>query len=120
VSEDVTRTVVRRHLAAWQRGDVPTLLADYTDDIVMMSAAAGALVGKDAIAAMYGQVFEHMFRPDDTKLTVTAEIYSGDHALVHWTAVTSTVRTIGGFDTFVMRDGKIAAQAGGAEIVLLD
>lgn len=117
MSEDVTRAVVRRHLDAWQRGDVPGLQADYADDAVMLSAMAGVLVGKGAIAAMYAPVFESLFPPADTTLEVTAEVIAGDHALVHWTAATSKVRTIGGFDSFLLRDGKIVAQSGGCEIV---
>lgn len=120
MSEDVTRTVVRRHLDAWKRGDVPALLDDYADDAVMLSAMAGVMSGKDAIGAMYGPVFDGLFPPADTMIEVTAEVIAGDHALVHWTATTSKVRTIGGFDTFVLRDGKIAAQSGGCEIVAID
>jgi uncharacterized protein (TIGR02246 family) len=117
MGEDLTRTVVRRHLEAWKRGDVPALLDDYADDAVMLSSQAGVLSGRGAIAAMYGPVFEGLFPPADTDLEVTAEIVVGDHALVHWTAKTSTIRTIGGFDAFTLRDGKIVAQSGGCEIV---
>lgn len=117
MSDDVTRTVVRRHLEAWRHGDVPALLADYAEDAVMLSAMAGAITGKAAIAAMYAPVFEGLFPPADTKLEVTAEIIAGDHALVHWTATTSAVRTVGGFDSFLLSDGRIVAQSGGCEIV---
>jgi len=116
MSEDTTRDVVRRHLDAWKRGDIPALLADYTDDIVMLSGAVGAITGKDAIAAMYAQVFDSMFRPEDTTLEVTAEVYTADFALVNWTAKSSAIHAVGGFDTFVMRGDKICRQAGGAEM----
>jgi uncharacterized protein (TIGR02246 family) len=120
MTEDVTRTVVHRHIEAWRRGDVAGLLADYAEDAVMLSAAAGALSGKDAIAAMYAPVFEGLFPPADTVLELTAEVFAADFALVHWTATTSKVRTVGGFDTFLVRDGKIVAQSGGCEIVPRD
>ncbi len=120
MSEEETRIVIRRHMEAWRRGDVPALLADYADDAVMMSAAVGALVGKPAIAAMYEQVFETLFRPEDTKLEVSSEIVSGEYALVHWTATTSSMRTQGGFDCYALRDGKIAAQSAGMEMIPLD
>ncbi len=119
MSEEETRTVIRRHMEAWQRGDVSALLADYADDAVMMSTAVGAVVGKAAIAAMYEQVFETLFRPEDTKLEVTSEIVSGEYALVHWTATTSSMRTKGGFDSYALRGGKIAAQSGGMETIPL-
>lgn len=119
MSDEVTRAVIDRHLEAWRRGDVPALIADFTEDAVMMSAQGGALKGGQEIGVMFGEVFESVFRPDDTTLEIGAVVVSGDHALVHWTATTSTVRTVGGFDTFVLRDGKIAAQCSGAEIVPL-
>ena len=50
----------------------------------------------------------------------TAEVIAGDHALVQWTATTSAVRTVGGFDSFLLSDGKIVAQSGGCEIVPVD
>jgi ketosteroid isomerase-like protein len=95
------------------------LLADYADDAVMLSAPAGVLTGKDAIAAMYGPVFDGLFPPADTTLEVTAKLIAADHALVHWTATTPKVRTVGGFDAFVVRGGKIIVQAGGCEIVTI-
>lgn len=118
MNDETTLTIVRRRLNAWKRGDVPALLADYSDDAVMMSVHVGALVGKDAIGAMFSEVFRTVFRPEDTQLTVTTEIVSGDYALIHWNAESSVVQANGGFDTFVLRDGKIVAQTGGADIVL--
>lgn len=58
------------------------------------SSQAGVLSGRDAIAAMYGAVFEGLFPPADTEREITVELVGGGHALVHWTAKTSAVRTI--------------------------
>lgn len=110
---------LKRHFDAWSRGDVAGLLADYADDAVIISAAGGALVGKNDIAAMFDNVFDSLFRPSDTKLDVTDQIVFHNYALVHWTATTSTIRTVGGFDAFTLRDGKIAVQCAGAQIVSL-
>jgi uncharacterized protein (TIGR02246 family) len=120
MSEDQNQSLIHRHLQAWRRGDVPALLADYTDDAVLLSLAGGAIVGKDAIGAMLEEVFATLFPPDDTQLDVTGEIMSGEHALIHWTASTSKLKTTGGFDAFVIRDGRIVAQSSGADIVALE
>jgi ketosteroid isomerase-like protein len=119
MSDETTLAMVRGHLDAWRRGDVPALLDDYADDAVVMSAAVGALVGKDAIGAMFTQVFSTLFRPEDTRLEVTTEIVSGNYALVQWTVESALVRPANGFDTFILQDGKIVAQTGGVDIVLV-
>lgn len=119
MTHDIMRGFLRRHFDAWVRGDVAALLADYADDAAIISAAGGALVGKDAIAAMFAKVFDSLFRPSDTRLDITEEIVFNNYALVHWTAMTSTIRTVGGFDTFTVKNGKIAVQCAGAEIVAL-
>lgn len=119
MSDETTLNLVRGHLDAWRRGDVPALLDDYADDAVVMSAAVGAVVGKDAIGAMFTQVFSTLFRPEDTRLEITTEIVSGNYALVQWTVESSVVRPADGFDTFIVQDGKIVAQTGGVNIVLV-
>ncbi len=113
MSEDITRQIVRRHLDAWRNGDVDGLMADYADDAVLLTRDAGVVAGKDALRAMFGQVFSTLFKPGDTRLDVTAELISGELALIHWDASTSAFRTTGAFDTFTVRDGKIVSQCAG-------
>ncbi|AMK19881.1 MULTISPECIES: nuclear transport factor 2 family protein [Sphingobium] len=108
-----TTAIVHRHLDAWQKGDVDALLADYADDAVMMTRDTGVVAGKPQIRALFEHVFAEIFRPDDTRLQVTAELISGNHALVHWDATTSAFRTSGAFDAFTISDGKIVAQFAG-------
>ncbi|NWK98296.1 hypothetical protein DM806_22035 [Sphingobium lactosutens] len=108
-----TTAIVRRHLDAWQKGDVDALLADYAEDAVMMTRDTGVVTGKPQIRALFDHVFAEIFRPEDTRLEVTAELVSGNHALVHWKAATTTFRTIGAFDAFTISDGKIVAQFAG-------
>ena len=112
-----TKAVVDRHLEAWRRGDVAAVLADYADDAAMLHAALGVVAGKAAIGALLVQTFAELFRPDDTELTVEAIVTAGDHALIQYTAVTSSVRTSGAFDAFTLRDGKIVAQFSGGEVI---
>jgi len=114
-----TRRIIRAHLEAWKRGDVPTLMADYADDAVMLNKQTGPVIGKAAIAAMYQHVFAEIFKPGEINFTAEPEIVSGNFALVHWNVTAPSFRTSGGFDTFVIRDGLIVAQAAGVEIVSL-
>lgn len=115
-----TKAVVDRHLDAWRRGDIAALLADYADDAAMLHAALGVVTGKEAIGALLIQTFAELFRPGDTELTVDAIVTTGDHALLQYTAVASSVRTSGAFDAFTLRDGKIVAQCSGGEVAALN
>ena len=115
-----TKAVVDRHLEAWRRGDIQALLADYADDAKMLHAGMGVVDGKAAIGALLAQTFAELLPPADTALLVDAIVIGGDHALVHYTAVTSTVRLGGAFDAFTLRDGKIVAQFSGGEVIALD
>lgn len=114
-----TKAVVDRHLEAWRRGDIPALLDDYADDAAMLHAGMGVVAGKAAIGALLAQTFAELLPPGDTTLTVDAIVIAGDHALVHYTAVTSAVRISGAFDAFTLLDGKIAAQFSGGEVIAL-
>lgn len=119
MTHDFMQDLLKRHFDAWTCGDVAGLLADYAEDAAVISAAGGAIVGRNAIAAMLAKVFDSLFPPSDTRLDITDQIVFDNHALVHWTATTSTIRTVGGFDAFTVQHGKIAAQYAGAQIVAL-
>jgi ketosteroid isomerase-like protein len=117
--DEQTRRIVRAHLEAWKRGDVPSLMADYAEDAMLLNKQTGPLIGKAAIAAMYQYVFTELFKPAEIVFTAEPEIVSGNYALVHWGVTTPTLRTSGGFDSFVLGDGLIIAQSAGVEIIPL-
>jgi len=118
-NDEETRRIVRAHLDAWRNGDVRRLMADYADDAVLLSKHTGPLVGKAAIAAMYQHVFSEIFKTNEITFTAEPVFVCGDLALVHWGVTSSTLRTVGGFDTFFLRDGLIVAQTAGGEIIPL-
>ena len=61
--------------------------------------------------------FAKIFPSSTTRIEFEEPIVAGDIALVNFAATTPTVRTIGAFDSFVIRDGKIVGQTGGGEFV---
>lgn len=117
MESESTKALVERHVAAWQRGDIPSLLADYADNAVMLNVAMGVVAGRAAIGEMLAQVFAGLFPPGDTTMTVDGMLTTDDNALIHYTATTSSVRTSGAFDAFTLRDGKIVTQFSGGELV---
>ena len=99
MSADETRRVLERHGAAAQVNDLDAIMADYTDDAVLISPRHGVRRGADVRT-----FFEH---PSDlTGFEVLALFIDDDVAFFTW----RTDAVPFGSDTFVMRDGKIAVQ----------
>lgn len=94
-------------LAAFQRGDVKTVLGMYRDDAVIITpegTAKGA-----AINAMMAALFDEFAQPG-----VTFELVSraavGDVANFVWRARTAKTEYDFCAETYVLKDGKIAVQ----------
>jgi|KBSSwiStaDraftv2_1062776.scaffolds.fasta_scaffold2696678_2 ketosteroid isomerase-like protein len=99
MSSDESLNVLQRHGAAAEAGDLDAVMADYTDESVLISSRHGVLTG----AAIRG-FFESP--ADMTGFAVTGLHIEGDVILVTW----KTAAVPAGSDTFVIRDGKIAVQ----------
>jgi ketosteroid isomerase-like protein len=100
MSADETRTVVERHMAALQSGDIDRVMEDYTDESVFIINLGGVFTGRDAIRPFF-EASAGM-----PGFVETASFTEGDTYLVTWTA-----DGIGfGSDTIVVRDGTIAVQ----------
>jgi ketosteroid isomerase-like protein len=100
MSADETRTVVERHMAALQSGDIDRVMEDYTDESVFIINLGGVFTGRDAIRPFF-EASAGM-----PGFVETSSFTEGDTYLVTWTA-----DGIGfGSDTIVVRDGKIAVQ----------
>ena len=115
-TSDSTATVVQRHWAAYCRGDVAALLADYADDAVLITAMTGAVQGRAAIGAVFHSLFRDAFPVDSSRFTLELELVSGEIGFVKWAVETPVLRTRGASDTIVVRNGKIVAQTGVVEI----
>lgn len=118
-SHDSTEAVVRRHWAAYCRGDVPALLADYADDAVLITPVTGAVRGRAAIGAVLESVFSTAFPVASSRFALESEYIDGELALLRWSVETPVLRTRGASDTLVVRDGRIVGQTGCVEIEML-
>lgn len=114
---DSTEAVLKRHWAAYCRGDVPALLADYADDAVLISPLTGVVRGRAAIGQVMQGLFEQVFPVATTRFALEQQLVSGEIAFMLWSAETDTVRTRGATDTIVVRNGRIVGQTGAGEFV---
>jgi ketosteroid isomerase-like protein len=97
-----TERVVTRHLDASAAGDASVVPRDYAADAVVIFGGE-ASTGIDAVQ----KVFDDLYARSKLDLTYTTRTFSGNVGYVVW-----TMGDLTGSDTFVVRDGKIAAQTG--------
>lgn len=112
--EEVTRTVVQRHLATFGAGDLEGILADYADDAVMFTPA-GPIVGKAQLRTAFQNFIAEWGQPGTT-FNLTREEYQGEHGYINWVAETGANVYEYGVDGFTVRDGKIVVQFFGASM----
>jgi ketosteroid isomerase-like protein len=98
--------IFAHHVTALGAGDVEGILADYTDDAVLISPE-GALTGRDAIRDAFTQILAAL--PEAT-WDVPTQIYAGDVLFIEWSAVSKAGRVTDGIDTLVFSDDGIRAQ----------
>jgi hypothetical protein len=99
-------------LAAFQRGDVKTVIGMYHDDAVIITPQGhhhGA-----AISAMMSALFEEFAQPGVT-FELVSRSSEGDVANFVWKATTPKTKYEFCAETYVLRDGKIAVQTFSAQ-----
>lgn len=98
--------IIQRHVDFANKGDAAAMAGDYAEDATILEQGH-AIHGRAAIQA----AFEGIFGPGaKVKFTVTpTRIWSdGDTGFITWTANGGAA---GGSDTYLVRHGKILAQA---------
>jgi len=113
---DSTETVVRRHWAAYCRGDVPALIADYAEDAVLITPLTGVVRGRAGIEAVLTSVFSSAFPVASSRFALETELVDGEIAFLRWSVETPQLRTRGATDTIVVRNGRIVGQTGSLDI----
>ena len=97
--------VVRRHIAAFERGDVADILDDYTPDALIQTPHE-IVRGRDALHTWFTGVLE-LLPPGTTHID---SISAADEVvLVTWHAQTDAFALPLGVDTHIVRDAKIHA-----------
>ena len=98
--------IIQRHVDAANRGDAAAMAGDYAEDAEILELGR-AIHGRAAIQAAFEGIFGTKAK---VKFTVTpTRIWSdGDTGFITWTANGGAVK---GSDTYLVRRGKILAQA---------
>ena len=103
-----TEATLNHHLQAFHEGNIEELMADYTEQSVMILEDK-LIKGIDNIRAFNSEVFENIFPPGSEYELKHSQVV-GDIAYIVWSGGTDKLSFKLGTDTFVMKNGKILQQ----------
>lgn len=106
---EVTEQVLDHHLKAFGDGDIEAILADYTDESVMLTPN-GPLKGREEMRPAFEALFAEFGKPG-ANFEMQQRLIEGNVAYIVWTAETADNVYELATDTFVVKDGKIAVQS---------
>ena len=89
--------IFKHHAEALMAGDLDEIVADYTDDAVVITPR-GSHHGKDGVRESFVALLADL---PDAKWDVPVQIFEGDVLFIEWTAETPMARGTYGVDTFV-------------------
>lgn len=98
--------VFAHHGTALAAGDLDEILVDYAEDSVLISPA-GIARGQHAIRDVFAQLLADL---PDANWDLKTQLLDNEVLFLEWAADSAANRVDDGVDTFVFRDGMIAAQ----------
>src|SRR5262247_2480564 len=108
-----TKEVLDHHLRCFGESDLTGILSDYAADSVMLTPQ-GPIRGA-GLQTFFQAIFAEFAKPGAT-FAMKQQYIDGDYAYLLWTAETADNVYESVMDTFVIRDGKIAAHSIGGKI----
>jgi len=102
-----TQDAWQRHIDAWTQRDVPAILADYSNDALIL-VNGRRFEGKEAI----GRLFRNFFAVFDRAQRHVIDPATVEEGMIYisWNALIEGKEHPFGTDTFVVEDGKIRYQ----------
>src|SRR5436309_338251 len=106
--DDISRKVLKHHMKSFQDNNVETVIADYTNESVLITEVA-TYVGRDEIASFFMDLITH-FPRQQTSFNLDKMVVKDELAFIVWHAKTPSLEVPLASETFVFRDGKILRQ----------
>ena len=103
-----TETVVIGHLSSFQENDLEAVLADYTNESVLITQDA-ILTGVAEIRLFFVGLMQHFPRKLAT-FELDKFVVREDMAFIVWHGETPSLEVMFGTDTFIVAEGKIRQQ----------
>ena len=108
ISNEKTSEVLDRHLKAFLENDMELMMADYSEDAVLILPDS-TYTGKEQIRSSFANAFK-MFPKEGTSLTIDKKTINKNTAYIIWHGKSPDWEVSFGTDTFVIEDGKIQLQ----------
>lgn len=108
-----TLQALQNHIAAFGRGDVDAIMADYAEDAVFYTPD-GALRGKAAFRPLFEDLVAKF--PPGSSVELKQQIIDRDLAYIVWSGESDQLRIRFATDTLLVRDGKIHRQTFAAQM----
>ena len=105
-----TRRVIERHLEALLAGDADGLLATFADDAAVIGPE-GPVTSRHELRLGCERLVAGLFAPGTSRFTLDSLTTHGEIGLVTWHAACDGTDIPFATETFVVRDGVIAAHA---------
>lgn len=105
---DVSRGLLERHLNAFLENDIRTLMADYTEESVLITQDA-TFSGLKEIEGFFTGLMTHFPRQRSSFELDKMEVHD-ETVFIVWHGRTPSVTVPMGSDTFTMKDGRIHRQ----------
>jgi ketosteroid isomerase-like protein len=109
-----TEEILNHHLQAFGAGDLSAILADYTDESVIITSD-GVVRGLKELPSFFEPMFAEFAKPG-TSFSMGKTVIEGETAFITWSAETADNVYELGTDTFWIRDGKIMTQTFAAKV----
>lgn len=97
--------ILNHHAKAVREGDLDAIVADYTDQSVLITAQR-KYRGRDEIRYFFSELINAL---PEAQWTAT-RVFEDDVLFVQWTACSTRYIVTDGTDTFIFRDGMIRIQ----------
>lgn len=104
-----TQDVLHRHLQAFGSGDLDSLIADYSEDSLLI-ARDKTYRGPDEIRGIFAAVLSDLFKPNTYEFALERTEIVGEVAYIVWHAEKPGARVPLGTDTYIIRNGEIVLQ----------
>jgi hypothetical protein len=107
-SEQKTKEVLDRHWKTFQENDLDGVMADYTEESVLIIPDK-TITGLKALREHFASVFT-VFPKDSTTLQLDKSVVHQDVGYIIWQGNAPTLKVSFGTDTFIIQNGKIVRQ----------
>lgn len=107
--------IINHHLTAFGAGDVDEVLADYTEESLLVTGDC-PITGLAGLREFFDDLVSGMFVPGTYEIAVDALKVEGKVALLVWSGTTQQADIPFAVDTFVIENDKIATQTFAAKV----